>query len=95
MAVLNESERAGLWALLMEAGIVPPGVLKADLRAAVDATDNEIEAQAGPFNAALPQPYRGAATASQKAILFGLVAMRRGGATAEQMRSILRTLGGS
>lgn len=95
MAVLNETERAGLWALLMEAGLIPPGVLKADIRAAVDATDDFIENNGATINSALPQPYRGAASASQKAILFGLVAMRRGGATAAQMRSIIRTLGGS
>lgn len=92
MATLNATERAELWALLMEAGLVPADVRKADFRAAVDATDDAIEGNAPTFNAALPQPYKNAATAAQKAILFGLVAMRRGGATQEQLRSIVRTL---
>lgn len=55
------------------------GVTKADLRAAVDATDDWIEASQASFNAALPQPFRGAATTAQKTFLFCYVAMRRAG----------------
>jgi len=56
-----------------------PAVTKPELRAAVDATDDWIEANQAGFNAALPQPFRGAATVPQKTFLFCYVAMRRAG----------------
>jgi hypothetical protein len=55
------------------------GITKADLRAAVDATDQWIEDNSVAFNAALPQPARGALSATQKTLLFVYVAMRRRG----------------
>lgn len=54
-----------------------PGVTKAELRAAIDATDQWIEDSQTSFNTALPQPFRGAATTPQKTFLFCYVAMRR------------------
>jgi hypothetical protein len=82
MAVLDAENRRRTWAHLMRTwdkslGMIP--VLKADLRAAVDATDDWIEANQGAFNSALPQPFRGSATATQKTFLFCYVAMRRAG----------------
>ena len=56
-----------------------PILSKADLRAAVDAVDDYIDANAASLNAALPQPFRSAATAQQKALVFALVALRRAG----------------
>lgn len=53
------------------------GVTKPELRAAIDATDDWIEANQTSFNNALPQPFRGSATLTQKTFLFCYVAMRR------------------
>jgi hypothetical protein len=50
---------------------------RADLVAAVAATDDWIDANAASFNAALPQAARTALTASQKVELFSLVAELR------------------
>jgi hypothetical protein len=47
--------------------------------AAINATDAWIDANAAAFNTALPQPFRGAATADQKTLLLCWVAMRRAG----------------
>jgi hypothetical protein len=56
----------------------PLGALtKADLKAAVDAIDAWIDANAASFNQAIPQPARGALTAKQKAWLFFFVVRRR------------------
>lgn len=82
MAVLSSEERRRVWAHLMRnwtaaLGVAP--VNKADLRAAVDATDQWIEDNQASFNTALPQPFRGAATTAQKTLLFCYVAMRRAG----------------
>lgn len=55
------------------------GITKPDLKAAVDATDDWIEANQASFNSALPQPFRSTATLTQKTFVFCLVAMRRAG----------------
>jgi len=55
------------------------GITKPDLKAAVDATDDWIEANQTSFNTALPQPFRSNATLAQKTFLFCYVAMRRAG----------------
>lgn len=52
---------------------------KAELAAAVDATDAWIDANAAAFNAALPVAFRTNATAAQKTYLFCLVALKRAG----------------
>ena len=83
MAVLVDEDRRRVWGHLMRVweahgvGAIP--VTKPDLRAAIDATDAWIESAQGAFNAALPQPFRGAATTAQKTLLFCFVAMRRAG----------------
>ena len=79
MAVLSDTDRqrtAGQW---MRDNLEMASFSKAELRAALDATDNWIQAQDASYNAALPQPFRGAATAKQKTLLFCYVAMRREG----------------
>lgn len=50
---------------------------KAELRAAVDATDDWIDLNAAVYNLALPQPARSVLTAAQKLRLFKAVADRR------------------
>jgi hypothetical protein len=52
---------------------------KTDLAAAVNATDDWIEANQGAFNTALPVNFRTNATLTQKTLLFCYVAMRRAG----------------
>lgn len=52
---------------------------KADLRAAVDATDQWIDDNASAFNTALPLAARTNLTAAQKTFLFCYVALRRAG----------------
>ena len=81
MAVLADADRAALWAELMTALSVDrdplPGVLKADVRAALNAADDWIVANASAYNTALPQPFRSAATTAQKARLLMFVAKAR------------------
>jgi len=82
MAALDATNRRRTWAQAMRdwpTNIGWPNVTAPELRAAVDAADDWIEANQASFNAALPQPFRGAATTAQKTFLFCYVAMRRGG----------------
>lgn len=56
------------------------GVLtKAELRAAIDATDQWIDDNQTSYNNALPLPARTELTLAQKTLLFCFVAMRRAG----------------
>lgn len=50
---------------------------QADLRAAVAAVDAWATANAASFNAALPEPFKSGATATQKAALLSFVLDRR------------------
>lgn len=80
MAVLSDADRAAEWAELMRdlsAAGEPCAVTKADLRAALNAADTWVDDNAASFNAAIPQPARGALTASQKARLLMRVVRRR------------------
>jgi hypothetical protein len=80
MAVLDEANRFSAWAEANRTnGLAIQGVLKVDLRAAVDAIDNWLETNATALNTAIPQPARGALTARQKAALLMLVVDRRFG----------------
>jgi hypothetical protein len=79
VAVLPDLDRARIWAWFMRRNTDGSAYTKADLRAAVDATDAWIESNAAAFNTALPQPFRGAATAQQKTDLLCWVAQRRAG----------------
>lgn len=55
------------------------GLIKPDIKAAIDATDDWIETNGTLFNAALPLPFRTTATLAQKTALFAFVAFRRAG----------------
>lgn len=79
MAVLPDLDRERVWRYFMRHNTDPAAFTKADLRAAINACDAWIEANASAFNLALPQPFRGAATADQKTLLLCWVAMRRAG----------------
>lgn len=80
MAVLVDADRALCHAEFMQElsrtrQDVP--VLKADLRAAIDAIDAWISANAASFNSAIPLPARSSLTASQKAQLFAAIVDKR------------------
>lgn len=81
MATLPASDRQGVWRGLMRfwSALREPvsGVTKADLQAAVDATDNWIDSNAASYNAALPVAARTGLTLSQKTLLFCAVALMR------------------
>jgi hypothetical protein len=76
---MDATNRARTWAQVMRNWPGSLAVTKQELRAAVDATDDWIEANQTSFNTALPQPFRGSATLAQKTFLFCYVAMRRAG----------------
>lgn len=76
---LADADRRQVWAHFMRSGSGPDGVTKPDLRAAVDAIDGWVDANQASFNSAIPQPARGALTATQKSLLLMFVVMRRQG----------------
>jgi hypothetical protein len=76
---LTEQERFEVWADLMRRRVFPPGLLKSEIRAALNAADDWVDANAASYNTALPQPYRGAADPDQKAILLALICLKRAG----------------
>lgn len=82
MAVLSAASRAVIAAHIQrpQQGLGPLAALtKTDLRAAVDATDDWIDANSAAFNTALPATARTALTQQQKTLLFCYVALRRAG----------------
>jgi len=79
MPVLSSAERLAVWQRFMELGHCPPTVLKADLRAALDAIDDWLETNALLVNAIFPLPFRTSATPAQKAFVVAIVAARRAG----------------
>lgn len=79
MALLPDLDRNRVWRWFMRRNPEPCAFTKTDLRAAVDACDAWCENNTSSFNTALPQPFRGAATAQQKALLLSYVAQRRAG----------------
>lgn len=83
MAVLADEERRRIWAHIQrkwrEWGLGTTAFTKDELRAAVNAADQWASDNAASYNAALPQPFRGTATASQKAVLLFSVIARRAG----------------
>lgn len=81
MAVLQTSDRQRIWRGVMRywSGLLlPVGVNKSELQAAVNAADDWIETNAGLYNAALPLAFRTNATTAQKAFLLACVALARG-----------------
>lgn len=79
MAVLTTQQRAAVHAFLCARFGYGGGLTKADVRAAVDATDAWIDTNAAAYVAALPEPGRSTLDATQKTILFCYVALRRAG----------------
>lgn len=82
MAALTNEQRTALFAQLMSdlsANGEAIGVTKPQLRAAVDAVDDWLEANAASLNSAIPQPARGNLTTAQKARMLAFVAMKRYG----------------
>jgi hypothetical protein len=80
MAVLPDADRVAIWREVMSelsSRNEETPFLKADFRAAVDALDQWLDDNAASANSALPQPFRGAASASQKALLMQFVIQRR------------------
>lgn len=80
MATLPEADRAAIWAEFMRdlsSAREPIAVTKGDLRAAFNAVDDWVEANAASLNAAIPQPARAALTRQQKARLLQMVVRQR------------------
>lgn len=81
MAVLSAQDRARIQHGLMR--YLPfgssPNVLKPDLLAAINATDDWQDTNQASYNAALPVAFRNNATQAQKTLLFCAVALMRVG----------------
>lgn len=77
MAALSEADRLSATIEAMRHGGWDAPITKSDLRAAVDAIDDWIEANSASFNSAIPQPARGQLTTKQKARLLVFIASRR------------------
>ena len=80
MALLTGAQRTLCrqdWTEQLMAAAETIGIMRAQLQAAIDATDAWIDANAAVFNAALPLPARTALTVKQKLRLFMAVAKRR------------------
>jgi len=80
MAVLIDNDRITMmqkFAQDMSGTRTAVSIVKADLRAAVNAIDDWVEANASAFNTTIPQPARGALTTQQKAKRLWYVVQRR------------------
>lgn len=80
MAVLSDADRAAANRLFtdeLSAAREPISVVKADLRAAVNAIDQWVDDNATSFNQAIPQPARAQLTAKQKARILLHVVRKR------------------
>ncbi len=80
MAVLTEGDRRAIWARFMRDASSRRdtiALLKPDLRAAVNAADDWVDANAASFNAALPEPAKTSLTAKQKSELLVFIVRRR------------------
>ena len=77
---LSDDDRRAVWAATMRemsAANEPCGITKDQLRAAVDAIDGWVEANAVSFNAAIPEPARSDLSLRRKLALFMAVVRRR------------------
>lgn len=79
MATLPDADRAAIWRQWMRDNLDPAAFTKADLRAAVDATDTWQDNNQASYNTALPDAFRTTANQQQKTLLFCYVALRRAG----------------
>ena len=71
--VTTKLQRLAQWAA------IACGITKAELKAAVDATDDWIDTNAAAYNLALPTAARTNLNATQKTLLFCYVALKRAG----------------
>lgn len=79
MAILDDNARAEVWAAFMRAHADKcPSLLKAELRAAVNAADDWLEANKASFNSALPASAQ-AMSIEFKGILLAAVALKKAG----------------
>lgn len=83
MAVISDADRWRAVRHFIDKLFVQSGVTAnfdtVALKAAVDATDDWIDTNAGSYNSALPAFFRSTATLEQKTLLFCYVALRRAG----------------
>lgn len=79
MAVLSDNDRFACWRELMQKSGLLGALTKAELRAAVNAIDDWVDANAAAFNTAIPQPARAVLTSKQKALILMLVTDKRFG----------------
>lgn len=81
MATLSEADRLRVWRGLMRyassQGMELDGMVKSDLKDAVDATDDWIDANQSSFNTALPSAAQTNLTLAQKTLMFCVVAVMR------------------
>ena len=80
MAVLTDQQRIDVRRSFSQALsdiFEPLGLTKAEIKAAVNATDQWISDNKAAFNAALPEPAKSLLNASQKTRMFTLVAEKR------------------
>ncbi len=81
MAALSEAKRIEVWREVMDdlsRASEPVGAItKVELRAALDAADDWVEANKAAFNAALPAAAQAGLTAAQKSRLLNTVVKRR------------------
>lgn len=81
MAILDEADRVEVWAELMRKysrdGETIGAITKADLRTAVDALDDFMNANAATINNALPEPAKAVLTPAQKALMLSFVVLKR------------------
>ena len=81
MTVLSNADRATVHAEFQRQreNIQGLPITKAELRAAVDAVDDWVEANTAAFNAAIPVPARTAMSLKQKTLLLNYVIFKRAG----------------
>jgi hypothetical protein len=82
VAALPEADRVEVTAKLQRLAqwaAIACGITKADLKAAVDATDTWIDSNQTSFNNALPAAARNTLSQTQKTLLFCYVALKRAG----------------
>lgn len=81
MATLSEADRLRVWRGFMRyassQGMELDGMVKSDLKAAIDATDDWIDANQSSFNTALPSAAQTNLTLAQKTIMFCATAAMR------------------
>jgi hypothetical protein len=77
MAVLTTNDRADCTADYIRTTAIALGLTKAQVRAAIDATDDWANSNATSFNQALPLPARTTLSAAQKARLLAWVITKR------------------